>query len=409
MTVTALHTPDRRPAPLPLPTAAEVLALQAVHEYPAISVLCSTDTAPAMSTVAVARLEQLVDDATRRLRLGVRRPRCRIAGATTSGTSSTTSRSDRPVPRWPCTSAAGTSRRGACPNPSWTGRSWTRPSPPATWSARCTARPRHVVLVLTEREARLFDGAGDTLLPPFGGPFPLDRPHPPQAHPHRRRARQGRRPGPASRDVPAHRRPGPGHLPQPPPRPPRPGRRQPDPDPLHPDLPQPRAPGRNGAGQPRPHPTADPGPAHPTRDRGLPALPRERGPDPAGQAQQGGRRRHRHARGLARRPCRTTRRCSPSKKACSTPPGSAATATSSHPPTTSNTPTSSTTPSTKSSRPSCAEAAGSHSSRTAHCPPRTGSPSPCALDRRHGVSRHHQPPSGQVLVDHRWRGPSCLQ
>lgn len=67
MSVTAIETAPRRPAPLPQPTAAEIVALQAAHEDPAISLLCSTDAAPAMSTAAVARLEQLVGDTTLRL------------------------------------------------------------------------------------------------------------------------------------------------------------------------------------------------------------------------------------------------------------------------------------------------------------------------------------------------------
>lgn len=172
MTVTALRAPGRRPAPLPLPTAAEVLALQAVHEYPAISVLCSTDPAPAMPTVAVARLEQLVDDATRRLRLEF------------GGQIAASLRDDllhlvddaRERPTRAAVALYVSSRHVSA---------WGLPEPVVdravvdpTFATRDLVRslhrtPRHVVLVLTEREARLFDGSGDTLLPPFGGPFPL--------------------------------------------------------------------------------------------------------------------------------------------------------------------------------------------------------------------------------------------
>lgn len=35
--------------------------------------------------------------------------------------------------------------------------------------------PRHVVLVITHREARLFDGVGTSLVPAIGGAFPLER------------------------------------------------------------------------------------------------------------------------------------------------------------------------------------------------------------------------------------------
>ena len=172
MTVTAIHTPDRRPAPLPLPTPAEVLALQAVHEYPAISVLCSTDIAPAMSTVAVARLEQLVDDATRRLR-------SEFGGPVAASLADDLRHLLDDAKERPTRAAVAlyvSSRHISA---------WSLPQPVVdravvdpTFATRDLVRslhrtPRHVVLVLTEREARLFDGAGDTLLPPFGGPFPL--------------------------------------------------------------------------------------------------------------------------------------------------------------------------------------------------------------------------------------------
>jgi hypothetical protein len=55
--------------------------------------------------------------------------------------------------------------------------------------------PRHVVLVLTEHEARLFDAVADTMLPPPAGPFPLVNPAARPARP----ARASRRPR-ATRD-----------------------------------------------------------------------------------------------------------------------------------------------------------------------------------------------------------------
>lgn len=173
MSITAIGAAPRRPAPLPLPTVAEVLALQAVHEYPAISILCSTEDAPVMSTTAVARLEQLVDDATRRIRAefggqvaqslrddllhlvdDVRQRPTRAAVALYVST--------RHVSAWGLPQVVNDR---AVVDPTFATRDLVR-------SLHRT--PRHVVLVLTEREARLFDGAGDTLLPPFGGPFPLE-------------------------------------------------------------------------------------------------------------------------------------------------------------------------------------------------------------------------------------------
>jgi hypothetical protein len=172
MTVTALQAPGRRPAPLPLPTPAEVLALQSVREYPAISILCSTDAAPVMPTVTVARLEQLVDDATRRLRL-------ELGGAVAAALHDDLMHLVDDAKERPTRAAVAlyVSNRHIS--------AWSLPQPvkdravvDPTFATRDLVRslhrtPRHVVLVLTEHEARLFDGAGDTLLPPFGGPFPL--------------------------------------------------------------------------------------------------------------------------------------------------------------------------------------------------------------------------------------------
>jgi Bacterial archaeo-eukaryotic release factor family 3 len=172
MTVTALQAPGRRPAPLPLPTPAEVLALQSVREYPAISILCSTDEAPAMPTVTVARLEQLVDDAARRLRL-------ELGGAVAAALRDDLMHLVDDAKERPTRAAVAlyVSNRHIS--------AWGLPQPvkdravvDPTFATRDLVRslhrtPRHVVLVLTEHEARLFDGAGDTLLPPFGGPFPL--------------------------------------------------------------------------------------------------------------------------------------------------------------------------------------------------------------------------------------------
>lgn len=60
--------------------------------------------------------------------------------------------------------------------------------------------PRHVVLVLTGKEARLFDGTGGTLLPTVGAAFPLRRPVR-----DRRRERGGRdRAGRAERTADPH-------------------------------------------------------------------------------------------------------------------------------------------------------------------------------------------------------------
>lgn len=172
MTVTAIEAARRRPSPLPLPTAAEVLALQAIRDYPAVSVLCSTEPSPAMSTTEVARLEQLVDDAARRLRLefgpsvatdlrGGLLELARDAAERPTRSSVALYLSSRHSSAWGLSQPVVDR---VVVDPTFATRDLVR-------SLHRT--PRHVVLVLTEREARLFDGAGDTLLPSFAGPFPL--------------------------------------------------------------------------------------------------------------------------------------------------------------------------------------------------------------------------------------------
>lgn len=172
MTLTAVDAAGRRHAPLPLPTAAEVLALQAVRDYPAVSILCSTDAASVMPPAAVTQLQRLVDDAVRRLRteFGVavaqsvrddllhlvddareRPTRAAVALFVSS----------RHVSAW---SLAGSVVDRAVVDPTFATRDLVR-------SLHRT--PRHVLLVLTEREARVFDGVGDLLLPAVSGSFPL--------------------------------------------------------------------------------------------------------------------------------------------------------------------------------------------------------------------------------------------
>ncbi len=67
MTPTAVSAAPHDTALLPLPTAAEVVAVQAVQDYPAVSVLCATRPAAQMSRSCVARLNGLVGQAVQRL------------------------------------------------------------------------------------------------------------------------------------------------------------------------------------------------------------------------------------------------------------------------------------------------------------------------------------------------------
>jgi hypothetical protein len=172
MTATALGAAPHHTSTLPAPSPAEVVMLQAEQCYPAVSVLCTTAAGPGMSRADSARLLNLVDEAGDRLQVEF--------GAVTA----------RPLrERLETLASDATSRptRRAVAlyvNPKHAS-AWSLPVPVVdrtvidpTFATRDLVRalhrtPRHVVLVLTDREARLFDGVGDSLLPPFAGPFPM--------------------------------------------------------------------------------------------------------------------------------------------------------------------------------------------------------------------------------------------
>ena len=172
MTRTAVSPTERRTTTLPLPSPPDVVQLQELQDYPAVSVLCRTEAAPRMTSGDAARLEALVGDAVSRLRnddrvaaqrslierleelaedAAVRPTRAAVALYVSAGHASSWALPVPVVDR-------------AVVDPSFATRDLVR-------SLHRT--PRHVVLVLTDREARLFDGVADTLLPPPSGPFPL--------------------------------------------------------------------------------------------------------------------------------------------------------------------------------------------------------------------------------------------
>ena len=172
MTITAVGSSPKRPAPLPLPTPADVLALQAVQQYPAVSVLASTDVAAKMTPANRATLRELCNEAEQRLQdeLGMA-----IAAAVRAELEDLYRDAINRPTRAAVALYVSDRHRSA----------WSLPLPVTdrcvidpTFATRDLVRtvhrtPRHVVLVLTDREARLFDGLGQTLLPPFTGPFPL--------------------------------------------------------------------------------------------------------------------------------------------------------------------------------------------------------------------------------------------
>lgn len=191
MTATAVGSAPRRTTTPPTPTAAEVVLLQAVDAYPAVSILCSAEPAPVMPRAVVSRLRALVTEATERVRgeLGV-------AAAQSLGHRLEALADD--LTRRP-TRGAVAIYVSADHESVWAlplavvDRAVVDP----TFATRDLVRtlhrtPRHVVLLLTEREARLLDGIGDVLLPAAVGPFPVvAKGHRPAGRPDRSRQNRG--------------------------------------------------------------------------------------------------------------------------------------------------------------------------------------------------------------------------
>lgn len=187
MTATAHGVSPHHTSALPRPTAAEVVLLQSIQDYPAVSVLCPTEPATQMPRATIARLNALVAQAAQRLRAELDSSRAAPLITTLSRLAGDIA--DRP------TEAAVAMYVSSHHESAWSlpvsviDRVVVDPTFATRDLVRALHRtPRHVVLVLTDREARLFDGVGDTLLPPYGGPFPLRAPSP---------ARPQRRGGPA--------------------------------------------------------------------------------------------------------------------------------------------------------------------------------------------------------------------
>ncbi|HLL62099.1 MAG TPA: hypothetical protein VK401_03565 [Propionibacteriaceae bacterium] len=172
MTLAAVGSAPHRSSPLPLPTAAEVVSVQELQDYPAVSVLCTAEPAPTMSREAAGRLGRLVAEAVERLRTELG-----SVGAADLVRHLEDLRQDvmgRPT-RGAVALYVSSGHRSAWGLPvAVVDRTVIDP----TFATRDLVRslhrtPRHVVLVLTEREARLFDAVADTMLPPPTGPFPL--------------------------------------------------------------------------------------------------------------------------------------------------------------------------------------------------------------------------------------------
>jgi hypothetical protein len=163
--------PSRPPRNGRPPTAADVVTLQAARGLSLVTVLLSTDPGQRLRPDDAARLEALVAEAGRRLRLELPgeaaerlRDRVRVLALEASLV----------APRQALALFTGP----------MTSRWFTLPVPvrdrvvvDPTFATRDLVRalhrtPRHVLLVITEREARLFEGADDQLRP-VGRRFPL--------------------------------------------------------------------------------------------------------------------------------------------------------------------------------------------------------------------------------------------
>jgi Bacterial archaeo-eukaryotic release factor family 3 len=173
MSATVADPVPHDPALLPLPTAGEVVALQAVRDYPAVSLLCSTEPRPLMSRTDAARLGSLAVDAVNRLHDEFGPVRAQAVRDQLDALS-------RDAMARPTRAGAVALYVSQHHSSSWAlpVRVVDRAVVDPTFATRDLVRalhrtPRHVVLVLTDREARLFDGVGDVLLPALPGPFPI--------------------------------------------------------------------------------------------------------------------------------------------------------------------------------------------------------------------------------------------
>jgi hypothetical protein len=153
-------------------TPAQVLLLQSVRAYPAVSLLLSTTPAPVMGADDRERLLGLLDQALARLRAEG------LAGAEATLVPALQAQVTKAI-NGPTSAAIGVFASQAV-------RSTVRLSVPVidrvvldpTFATRDLVRslhhtPRHVVLLLERHQALLFDGVGATLRPAVRSAFPL--------------------------------------------------------------------------------------------------------------------------------------------------------------------------------------------------------------------------------------------
>ncbi len=172
----------------PLPAAAQITALQQVREYPAISVLITTTPAEQLVPADALRLEALAGQAVDRVRVELQ-PAAAAPAIRRLRTLLDQARRGPAGRALALYASAGTDalirlpvavRDRAVVDPTFATRDLVR---------ALHRTPRHLVLSLNSAHARLFDAAGDTLLPALTTAFPLQAD---RTAPARRRGRADR-------------------------------------------------------------------------------------------------------------------------------------------------------------------------------------------------------------------------
>lgn len=172
MTTRPTVLPARQRRGLPMPTAEQIVLLQAIRGYPALSVLLSTTPAPVMSPGDAMRLDRLVEGAVDRVRRHDPGPvgEQALAALALLADEARTCATDVGLALF---ASADESLAVSLPV-----AVQDRVVVDPTFATRDLVRalhrtPKHLVLVLNSGEARLFTGAGDTLRPVVGTIFPL--------------------------------------------------------------------------------------------------------------------------------------------------------------------------------------------------------------------------------------------
>ncbi len=156
----------------PLPTAAQITALQQVREYPAISVLLSTTPAAQLNRPDALRLDALAAQAVDRVRAELQ-PAAAAPAVRRLRTLLEQARNGPATRALALYASAGTDALLRLPV-AVKDRAVVDPSFATRDLVRALHRtPRHLVLAVNSAQARLFDAVGDTLLPALSTAFPL--------------------------------------------------------------------------------------------------------------------------------------------------------------------------------------------------------------------------------------------